>query len=161
MKISQLKHLTPISRMGSLFFYLQIYRDIRKFAQISVYWKIIKLFKCLISCRLFFIYKEGKPHFGKLVRLSISFWCPVYHLSIISNQRRYSSLLSIPMFFFAVWGNSAPKRLFYIFFLVISSVLYVTVYSLLCGESSSNVKKHWLELTYFSSNIKEFYFRAN
>ena len=43
-------------------------------------------------------YKEGKPYFGKLIRLSICFWCTLYRWSIIGNQRRYSSPLLISMF---------------------------------------------------------------
>ena len=49
--------------------------------------------KCLISSILK-IQRRFSPNFGKL----IIFWCNVCHLSVIGNQRRYSSRLSIPMF---------------------------------------------------------------
>ena len=71
--VSQLKHLTPRDFQND-FYTIKINEDIRKFVQIPVYWKSTKLFKCLILR-----YKENRPHFGKLIRLSIlisfiNFW---------------------------------------------------------------------------------------
>ena len=115
-EVSQLKHLTPktslrISKMWPTIFlsskFTEIFGNLSRFQFVKTQKKTCSYVWYL---RQFLRYREGRPYSGKLIRLSIPFWCTLCNLSIIGNQRQYSSLLSILVFIGTPCISYSPYR---------------------------------------------------